>query len=1008
MSERLFGFTRSELVEHHGWVSDVVFDNQQELVWVAGQKGYVTSYYSCGLQLYTKFFANDEVVQLMPVSAGILSLSSNRLNLHTRQGLSQHSFTSPNMTKMVCMCTDPNSNDVLIGGHTKTVTKYDLGKQKVVNEIVLGDAGCVIIRETPTLCCFGCPDGDIVLYDKNTYKKASTIPAHSGTISDFDICDNLLVSCGFASRGNDMSVKRSLLVYDLRMMRSLNAVHCSIDPVQLRFMPMYHSQVLIASQSGQFQQLEVTAALPQNKYLFEVDLAGSYCNAIDLSSTSKALAIGDSSGVVHLLASQEGTAFNSFSQPTYFPTENMINFPKVNVDDYSFPLSTVPMPHTTERLLSDWPPEFNRSGDRRTKPIDPEILRNMKMVGFVGGYSPNPHNMYKNTIPYELNLQRPEELKKREEVVTNIPRVYQRIDVDPTTLTESELHNYNRTKFSVFYNNKGNTYICTVLQMLYYLEPIALALKSHICRNTGCLACELGVLFYTLDVSDDKITDIDSFIQTFEQLPAAKYQDWQLYERHHKKTDYLQLPQSLLTFLLRHLHEEILRPPQPTSAIYLTFGSKVGHRTTCATCHQSWYNKSSINLTYTLDYPRETTAKITFVDLLKRTMQAENTSRHILCNRCGNYTPCQDKSVLESLPYILQLNCGMTASDSEFWTTQVNIHKEENHKSCPSGKNCNNPECKLSHGVGQSSWLPLNFHIKAPNEHGALQFARGLHDDKEDSNSHVFDYELCSVIAMIDAPTSQGLMLHSLVGRNYHQRQGVDDQAWYLFNGCSAISTHKKEATSFGQCWKTPCTIVYKQVKLPKELFHHSTPNPHELFIPFNIIPSPNLVPLSPSENLTKGELVGIGLSVEPAPNCLLRVVLVRGQGDHEGVPFSHDVCPTNYAPEGHQNVKLLYFKIKCLVDRGLILVGHSITKQLKYLNIHIPAQQYIDTAELYRPQHSEAIPPLQFLCPRILKVDNVPGAHNDAVFSLQLYEKFLDLKRAGQFEKTLKAIHSE
>ena len=54
-------------------------------MWVAGQKGYVTSYYSCGLQLYTKFFANDEVVQLMPVSAGILSLSSNRLNLHTRQ-----------------------------------------------------------------------------------------------------------------------------------------------------------------------------------------------------------------------------------------------------------------------------------------------------------------------------------------------------------------------------------------------------------------------------------------------------------------------------------------------------------------------------------------------------------------------------------------------------------------------------------------------------------------------------------------------------------------------------------------------------------------------------------------------------------------------------------------------------------------------------------------------------------------------------------------------------------
>ena len=61
------------------------------------------------------------------------------------------------------------------------------------------------------------------------------------------------VSCGFASRGNDMSVKRSLLVYDLRMMRSLNAVHCSIDPLQLRFMPMYHSQVDTCSAGARFK-----------------------------------------------------------------------------------------------------------------------------------------------------------------------------------------------------------------------------------------------------------------------------------------------------------------------------------------------------------------------------------------------------------------------------------------------------------------------------------------------------------------------------------------------------------------------------------------------------------------------------------------------------------------------------------------------------------------------------------------------------------------------------------
>ena len=54
------------------------------------------------------------------------------------------------------------------------------------------------------------------------------------------------------------------------------------------------------------------------------------------------------------------------------------------------------------------------------------------------------------------------------------------------------------------------------------------------------------------------------------------------------------------------------------------------------------------------------------------------------------------------------------------------------------------------------------FHIKAPNEHGALQFARGLYDDKENSTSHVFEYELCSVIALIDAP-SKCVCVHARV-----------------------------------------------------------------------------------------------------------------------------------------------------------------------------------------------------------------------------------------------------
>ena len=49
--------------------------------------------------------------------------------------------------------------------------------------------------------------------------------------------------------------------------------------------------------------------------------------------------------------------------------------------------------------------------------------------------------------------------------------------------------------------------------MLYYIEPIALALKAHICQSFNCLACELSILFFNLDNTDDKITDADNFFQ---------------------------------------------------------------------------------------------------------------------------------------------------------------------------------------------------------------------------------------------------------------------------------------------------------------------------------------------------------------------------------------------------------------------------------------------------------------------------------------------------------------
>ena len=54
-------------------------------------------------------------------------------------------------------------------------------------------------------------------------------------------------------------------------------------------------------------------------------------------------------------------------------------------------------------------------------------------------------------------------------------------------------------------------------------------------------------------------------------------------------------------------------------------------------------------------------------------------------------------------------------------------------------------------------------------------------------------------------------------------------------------------------------------------------------------------MPLGLSEVPSKGELVGIG--VEVVKDYLVRVVMVRGQGVNEGIPFSHDICPPSLNP---------------------------------------------------------------------------------------------------------------
>jgi hypothetical protein len=77
--------------------------------------------------------------------------------------------------------------------------------------------------------------------------------------------------------------------------------------------------------------------------LLPVLAEGLFCYAMDISSTGQALLIADSTGVVHLWSSNDQPRFNSYSSQTIFP-DPVMPLPYIDIDDYSIPLSVVPMP----------------------------------------------------------------------------------------------------------------------------------------------------------------------------------------------------------------------------------------------------------------------------------------------------------------------------------------------------------------------------------------------------------------------------------------------------------------------------------------------------------------------------------------------------------------------------------------------------------------------------------------------------------------------------------------
>ena len=133
--------------------------------------------------------------------------------------------------------------------------------------------------------------------------------------------------CSFISRFGQLCVESQLKVFDLRFLRPMSPYDVTmLQPFLIRCLPAVSSTILVISQMGDFQLLDLRGLVtPSNMVVSHLNASaeGVMVCSMDVGPSSHSVAFGDSNGVVHMWSDQEEFVMNPYAtQDPVFPEQS--------------------------------------------------------------------------------------------------------------------------------------------------------------------------------------------------------------------------------------------------------------------------------------------------------------------------------------------------------------------------------------------------------------------------------------------------------------------------------------------------------------------------------------------------------------------------------------------------------------------------------------------------------------------------------------------------------------